>query len=135
VGWLLKRVLVLAAPHHLSGASIRSGVGGRDSALEELSGFQRARWPQGWSGLVRRIELMMKNAGLAAVLSFFIPGLGQIYNGQITKGLLIVVVQTINVALTNVLIGFVFYPIVLVYAVFDAYRTAQRINAYGGKVR
>lgn len=78
---------------------------------------------------------MMKNAGLAAVLSFLIPGLGQIYNGQITKGLLIVVVQAINVALTNVLIGFVFYPIVLVYAVFDAYRTAQRINAYGERVR
>lgn len=78
---------------------------------------------------------MMKNAGLAAVLSFLIPGLGQIYNGQITKGLLIVVVQAINVALTNVLIGFVFYPIVLIYAVFDAYRTAQRINAYGGRVR
>lgn len=78
---------------------------------------------------------MMKNAGLAAVLSFLIPGLGQIYNGQITKGLLIVVVQAINVALTNVLIGFIFYPIVLVYAVFDAYRTAQRINAYGERVR
>lgn len=78
---------------------------------------------------------MMKNAGLAAVLSFLIPGLGQIYNGQIIKGLLIVVVQAINVALTNVLIGFIFYPIVLVYAVFDAYRTAQRINAYVGRVR
>ncbi len=78
---------------------------------------------------------MTKNAGLAAVLSFLIPGLGQIYNGQIIKGLLMVVVQAINVALTNVLIGFVFYPIVLVYAVFDAYRTAERINAYGGRVR
>ena len=34
----------------------------------------------------------MKNAGIAAVLSFFISGLGQIYNGQIIKGLFIVLV-------------------------------------------
>jgi TM2 domain-containing membrane protein YozV len=66
---------------------------------------------------------------VAAVLSFLIPGLGQIYNGQILKGLVIVVVQIINAALTNVLIGFITYPIVLVYAVYDAYRTAERINA------
>jgi len=30
----------------------------------------------------------MKNSGVAAVLSFFIYGLGQIYNGQILKGLI-----------------------------------------------
>jgi TM2 domain-containing membrane protein YozV len=35
---------------------------------------------------------------LAAVLSFLIPGLGQIYNGQIMKDRLIVVIQAINVA-------------------------------------
>jgi len=35
----------------------------------------------------------------------------------------------------HVLIGFVFYPIVLVYAIFDAYRSAERINAHVGRVR
>ena len=64
-----------------------------------------------------------------------IPGLGQIYNGQILKGFIIVVVQAKKVALMHVLIGFVFYPIVLVYALFDAYRSVERINAYGGRVR
>ena len=78
---------------------------------------------------------MMKSAGLTAVLSFLIPGLGQIYDGRIAKGLILVVVQAINVALMHVLIGFVFYPIVLVYAVFDAYGSAERTNAYGGRVR
>ena len=29
----------------------------------------------------------MSRAGIAAVLSFFIPGLGQIYNGDILRGL------------------------------------------------
>jgi len=30
---------------------------------------------------------IMRDAGLAAVLSFFIPGVGQIYNGTILRGL------------------------------------------------
>lgn len=70
----------------------------------------------------------MKSAGLAAVLSFLIQGLGQIYNGQILKGLILVVIQAINIALTNVLIGFIFFPIVLIYAVYDAYRGAEKVN-------
>ena len=40
----------------------------------------------------------MNSAGLAAVLGFLIPGLGQIYIGQIMKDRLIVVIQAINVA-------------------------------------
>ena len=71
----------------------------------------------------------MKSPGVAAVLSFLIQGLGQIYNGQILKGLFLVVLQAINVALMSVLIGFITYPIVLIYAVYDAYRVADRINA------
>ncbi len=76
---------------------------------------------------------MMKSAGLAPVLSF--PSLGRIYNGQIVKGPIIVVVQTVNVALMHVLIGLVFYPLVLVYAIFDAYRSVERVNAYAERVR
>lgn len=71
----------------------------------------------------------MKSAGLAAVLSFLIQGLGQIYNGQILKGIALLVLQVINVALMNVLIGAILYPIVFVYAVYDAYKGAERINA------
>ena len=74
----------------------------------------------------------MKSAGLAAVLSFFISGLGQIYNGQILKGLLIIVVQLINGALTTILIGWIPLAIVWVWAIIDAYREAERINARRG---
>ena len=66
----------------------------------------------------------MKSAGLSAVLSF--SGLGQIYNGQILKGLIIIVVQVINGALTTVL------AIVWVWAIYDAYQEAERINAKCG---
>jgi TM2 domain-containing membrane protein YozV len=30
---------------------------------------------------------MKKNPGVATILSFFWPGLGQVYNGQIAKGI------------------------------------------------
>ena len=74
----------------------------------------------------------MKSAGLAAVLGFFISGLGQIYNGQILKGLVIIVVQIINGALTTILIGWIPLAIVWVWAIIDAYREAERINARRG---
>jgi len=35
---------------------------------------------------------MTKSVGLAAVLGFLIPGLGQTYDGQIAKGLIVVVI-------------------------------------------
>ena len=74
----------------------------------------------------------MKSAGLAGVLSFFISGLGQINNGQILKGLVILVVQIINGALTTILIGWIPLAIVWVWAIIDAYREAERINARRG---
>ncbi|CAM2778365.1 MULTISPECIES: hypothetical protein [Salinicoccus] len=70
-----------------------------------------------------------KSSGVAAVLSALINGLGQIYNGQILKGVFIILLQVINGALTIILIGYVFLPIVWLYAVIDAYRSAEKINA------
>ena len=70
----------------------------------------------------------MKSAGLAAVLSFFYPGLGQIYNGQILKGVALFVIASICAALMFVLIGFVLYPLVWLLGMYDAYSTAESIN-------
>lgn len=69
-----------------------------------------------------------KNAGLAAILSFFISGLGQIYNGQIGKGLIIIVVQVVNALLISVFIGIITGGAVWIWAMYDAYQTAQAIN-------
>jgi len=54
----------------------------------------------------------MRNPILAAVLSLIIAGLGQIYNGQIGKGVIFIILQLINGALTVVLIGWILMPIV-----------------------
>ncbi len=71
----------------------------------------------------------MKNPGVAAVLSFFITGLGHIYNGMIGKGILLFLIQLVNIGLTSILVGYVTFFIVWIYAIVDAYKSAERINA------
>jgi|BarGraNGADG00212_2_1021979.scaffolds.fasta_scaffold65777_1 TM2 domain-containing membrane protein YozV len=69
-----------------------------------------------------------KNPGVAAVLSFFWAGLGQIYNGQLAKGLLFILAYAVCVILCFVLIGFILVPIVWVIGMIDAYNTAKNYN-------
>lgn len=71
----------------------------------------------------------MRNPLLAALLSLLVAGLGQIYNGQVLKGVIFVVLQIINGALTTVLIGWILLPIVGLWAIIDAYVVANRNNA------
>ncbi|KKG08810.1 hypothetical protein EO95_13750 [Methanosarcina sp. 1.H.T.1A.1] len=84
-----------------------------------------------------------KNPGIAAVLSFFIPGLGQIYNGQIMKGIIFFILASIGIVFiilaflfgfrAIVLIGYILYPLFWIYNLYDAYNTARKINErYGG---
>ncbi len=49
----------------------------------------------------------MRNPIVAAILSVIVAGLGQIYNGQIGKGVVFIILQLINTALTVVLIGWI----------------------------
>lgn len=72
----------------------------------------------------------MKNPGLAAILSFFWTGLGQIYNGQISKGIVFIVVQGINAMLMFVIIGFITFPIVWIWGMIDAYKAAETYNLH-----
>jgi TM2 domain-containing membrane protein YozV len=69
-----------------------------------------------------------KNPGLAAVLSFFWTGLGQIYNGQISKGIGLIIIYVISWILMIVLIGFITTPLLWIYGMWDAYKSAERIN-------
>ncbi len=70
----------------------------------------------------------MRSPILAAILSFIVAGLGQIYNGQVAKGVIFIALQIINGALTAVLIGWVLMPIVGLWAVLDAYFVARNKN-------
>lgn len=90
--------------------------------------------------------------GTAAVLSFVFNGLGQIYNGQILKGLIIVLLSSLSLFLVVIgaipiafwlsgkmsfsntlffsiglfLVGLVCVCAISIYSVFDAYREAKR---------
>lgn len=70
----------------------------------------------------------MKNAGLAAILSFFYTGLGQIYNGEIGKGIGMIVLYFISWLLMFVGIGFITTPIIWIWGIYDAYKSAEKIN-------
>lgn len=91
----------------------------------------------------------MKNSGVAAVLSFIFCGLGQLYNGQIFKGLVIIFfaglsllfivlgavliyfwflqqafLQLIWIGSALFIIGTIIICIISVYSIFDAYKQA-----------
>jgi len=69
-----------------------------------------------------------KNPSIATILSFFFMGLGQIYNGQIGKGIIFIILYGISVALMWVVIGFVTTPILWIWGMVDANNSAKKIN-------
>lgn len=66
-----------------------------------------------------------KDSGIAAVASFVIPGLGQVYNGELAKGIIAGIV-TVGLALTG--IGLIFAVPIWIWLVYDAYQTAEELN-------
>ncbi len=69
-----------------------------------------------------------KNPGVAAVLSFFYMGLGQIYNGQIAKGVAFMVAYSVSILMIFVLVGLVTTPLLFIWGMYDAYKSSEKIN-------
>ena len=86
-----------------------------------------------------------KESLLAAILSFVVPGLGQVYNGHTKKGialallfygLFVIIISLIAMSVIFYLApiaicfapGLLFPALVLIYAVLDAYKSAEKIN-------
>lgn len=93
-----------------------------------------------------------RDPGLAAVLSFVFNGLGQLYNGQIIKGLVIIFISAVSMlifiigsillglwllgkvvfaqelilGLSLFFSGLIFICILGIYSILDAYKTALR---------
>ena len=68
------------------------------------------------------------NPVVAAALSAAFPGLGQLYNRELDRGIAIVVASVLAALSALVLVGFVLFPAVYVYAIYDAYRGAERFE-------
>ena len=72
----------------------------------------------------------MANEILAAILSFIIPGLGQVYAGDIRKGIIFIVIFFIFTILAYLVFNWVsivatLFLIYSIYAAFDAYVLAK----------
>lgn len=71
----------------------------------------------------------MANPILALIISFFLPGIGTLYAGNIMKGIIIFIVAVILGALATIfllgIIAYILYIIVWLYGMYDAYTTAS----------
>ena len=59
---------------------------------------------------------------LAAICSFFIPGLGQLVQGRILAAIIFFVAWAVSAALTTILIGWLTLPIVYIWCIVNAAR-------------
>ncbi len=66
-------------------------------------------------------------------LVLFFMGLGQIYNGQIGKGIIFIILYAISVALMFVIVGFITTPILWIWGMVDANKSAKKINEKMGQ--
>lgn len=70
-----------------------------------------------------------KNPILAAILSFIFPGLGQAYNGEMFKAVCYAAAAICFAITIVILIGLILYPLFMLWSIYEAYTTAQKINA------
>ena len=74
--------------------------------------------------------IFFKNPAVATLLSLVISGLGQLYNGQIFKGIMFFGSMVISIVLMSppFFIGWLLTPIVWILGMVDANASAKRIN-------
>ncbi|OPY34089.1 MAG: TM2 domain protein [Methanomassiliicoccales archaeon PtaU1.Bin124] len=74
------------------------------------------------------MPMKQKSEGLAVILSFFIPGLGQMYNGKIGRGLGILISAIILSLLFWLLVPLLILFVLWIWNIYDAYKGAQKYN-------
>ncbi len=61
--------------------------------------------------------------GVPAILSFFVPGLGQLIKGQVGKGILIFLGMIVSIFLIAFIVGFITTPVLWLWNIYDAYNS------------
>ncbi len=67
----------------------------------------------------------LRSPSTAALLSTFFPGAGQLYNGQVGKGMAFFMATVVSLVFGPL------FVIPYVWSIVDSYNTSRRINAYG----
>jgi len=80
------------------------------------------------TSMVSRGQPCRKEPLLALILSFLLPGLGQIYNGDTNNGMMLIVGTVASWLMTSVCIGVFLFIGIWAYAMYDAYTRAEKIN-------
>jgi TM2 domain-containing membrane protein YozV len=76
-----------------------------------------------------------KSPGVAAILSFLIPGLGHLYSGNPLAALLWFVAAVVAWATVAIVIGFAFVPLVYLGAIIHAYVSTANFNRRHNVIR
>lgn len=78
------------------------------------------------------LQVSPKSPGLAVLGSFFVPGLGQLINGDAGKGIAFFLFWVLSLFLMIVAIGFLTAPLLWVWSMVDAYSSARQWNLRHG---
>lgn len=73
-----------------------------------------------------------KNPAIGVILSFFIPGLGTMVNGNVGRGVLILAIYAVGWVLSFFLIGIPVLMGAWIWGLVDGYTSAQRWNREHG---
>jgi len=77
---------------------------------------------------IEKIKNKRKSPIFAALLSCIIPGLGQVYAGDIFRGLAIIAALGFSFCLMALIIGFFTFFGIWIFAVADAYNMVRKQN-------
>ncbi|MBE6508104.1 MAG: zinc-ribbon domain-containing protein [Methanobrevibacter sp.] len=84
--------------------------------------------PQAVNGTGNAVANSNKSPELAAILSFLIIGVGQIYLGLTKRGIILFLAAIISGILMLIVIGWITWFIVWIYAIYDAYNCGKKLN-------
>ena len=85
-----------------------------------------------YAGQPGMVVVAPKNPLISLLISFFIPGVGSMINGDTNRGIIILVIYIAGIVGSFILIGI---PVAIgawIWGMIDAYQGAQRYNARHG---
>ena len=98
-----------------------------------LSPDGRMRWDgSAWVPNTPVAVVAAKNPGVSLIVSFFLPGVGSMINGDTGRGLLILGIWLLGLVLTLIWIGLLLTLGMWIWGMLDAYQGAVRWNAAHG---
>jgi TM2 domain-containing membrane protein YozV len=78
---------------------------------------------------IEETGIKRRNSVIAALLSLVIPGLGQVYAGNLNRGLALFAALVVSLCLIVLIIGFFTFLATWRFAVSDAYKMVKKQNS------